>query len=212
MITEGVVCVCSRGMMMSRTAESIDRNKEYMFGYWLTEYTHDDEIPVAQNNVTRQALVHSPEFIWYVEEDVVPPCNALSKMVEYAVDYDIPVVTAWYKLDGGLKSYEVANDDTLLFAGLGCLLVRATMYDQLELPYFRTDTVWTAKVHEGIMERQMDRASERGYGKQDIHFFGVLSEKKIKCALVDIECVHLGIKKWGAQGDNRGVHRLRIKG
>jgi len=201
-------------MMMSRTSESIDRNKENMFGYWITEYTHEDEIPDAQNNVTATALAHKPEWIWFVEEDVVPPIDALVKMVEYAVNNGLPVVTAWYGLDGGLKSYELANDGTLLFAGLGCLLIRADVFEQFDRPIFRTDTVWTAKIHEAKMVRQADPVgdSEVKYGKQDIHFFGVLCEKQIACALVDIECLHLGVKKWGAQGDNRGVHQLRLKG
>lgn len=204
--------MCSRGMMMSRTAESIDINKENMLGYWLTEYTHDKEIPEAQNAVVDQALKHGPEFIWFVEEDVVPPITALVKMVEYSVNNRVPVVTAWYKLDGGFKSYELSYDNsTLLFAGQGCLLVQARVFEQLKRPFFRSDTIWSPRYHENKLVREHDAPSEVTYGKQDIHFFGTLQEAGVGCALVEIECLHLGVDKWGAQGNNRGVHKLRLK-
>lgn len=209
---EGVVCVCSRGLMMSRTAESIDRNKETIYGFWMTEYTHDLPIPDAQNQVTEQALKHNPEYIWYVEEDVVPPFNALKKMVEYSITEDCPVVSAWYRLNGGLKSFEIADNGTLLFSGLGCLLVKTSALRQLEKPYFRTDTVWTPDYHEGKLIRSNDREGAINYGKQDIHFFGTLHEAGIVPRFIDIECLHLIVKKYGEPRSNNGSHVIVPKG
>ena len=212
MSIEGIVCVCSRGLMMSRTAESIDRNKENMSGLWVTEYTHEDPIPDAQNNVTEKALARKPEWIWYVEEDVVPPFKALNKMVRHSIAENIPVISAWYGLDGGLKTYEKSNDGTLLFSGLGCLLVKAEVFTQLEKPYFRTDSTWTADLHEGKLIRSHDRGESINYGKQDIHFWGTLFENEIKSALLNIECLHLAVAKYGEPNDNNGVHLMRRKG
>lgn len=212
MNVEGVVCVCSRGLMMSRTAESVDRNKENMAGLWVTEYTHDDPIPDAQNNVTDKALARNPQWIWYVEEDIVPPFKALNKMVKFSMNENIPVVSAWYGLDGGLHTYEKANDGTLLFSGLGCLLVNVDVFRQLEKPYFSTDTTWTADLHNAKLIRCHDRGLSINYGKQDIHFWGTLFEHGIKSALINIECMHLAVAKYGEPNNNNGVHTMRRKG
>src|SRR5581483_9615394 len=102
----GAVCICSRGLIHSRTLESIEQNLRPARArgeVWLTEYTHDKPIPEAQNAVVEQALIWDPEWILFVEEDNMLPIGMLRQMRDIADTQHTPVVLADYKLPDGSR-------------------------------------------------------------------------------------------------------------
>lgn len=70
---ELAVALPTRGLIHSRTIEAVIQAIEHR---GIREYTlvltHDLPIPDSHETVCKQALATGAEFIWLVEEDVVP--------------------------------------------------------------------------------------------------------------------------------------------
>lgn len=198
MKTTGVVCVCSRGLVHSRTMEGIDKNMNEVSGDWERVFTHDLPIPEAQNTIVEEARKHNPKWLWFVEEDVVPPDGVLKSLLSETKEHD--VVVAKYKLRGGAWSH-YPRSGPLLFAGLGCLLVHLKVFDRIGYPYFRTDRQF------GFALRPAGRQKQK-YGGQDVYFFAMLKKFKIEAKLLDIECQHLYVTKAGDVLNNVGFHDI----
>src|ERR1051326_6708994 len=129
MNSDGVVAICSRGLVHSRTEESVEMNlrpRRRAGEVWYVEHTHDLPIPVAQTEITERALRHNPEFVWFVEEDNVIPSGTLFHMRQLAEKHD--VVVADYPLKDGNRSIYKSDKGSVLFGGMGCLLARARVF------------------------------------------------------------------------------------
>jgi hypothetical protein len=199
MKTTGVVCVCSRGLVHSRTIEGIDKNMNEVSGDWIRIFTHDKPIPEAQNSIVELARQYHPEWLWFVEEDVVPPDGVLQKLLDEAKECD--VVAAKYKLAGGSWSHFPINGSSLAFAGLGCLLVYLKVFDRIGYPYFRIDRQFSFALQPAGKQKQK-------YGGQDVYFFAMLKKLKIKAKLLHVECQHLHVTATGDMLNNVGFHSI----
>ena len=205
-IVTGVVCICSRGTVFAESIASIDREIEKEIGKWRKRYSWNKKIPDAQNLVLAEAMKLKPKWIWFVEEDIVVPNGALPRMLN--VDADIVAVT--YKLKGGLLSHRNINqedDAPLSFAGLGCTLIKAEVFDWLEKPCFRTDRGYYFHGDGGVDEFH----NETVYGGQDIHFWAQATKHDFKKVLVDGECKHLYLKETGRPDNNDGCHKIGVR-
>lgn len=198
MKTTGVVCVCSRGLVHSRTIEAIDKNMDQVSGNWVRVFTHNKPIPKAQNSIVELARQHHPEWLWFVEEDIVPPDDTLQKLLDKGKDCD--VVATKYKLSGGEWSHFPIEGE-LVFAGLGCLLVRLTVFDKIGYPYFRTDRQFGFNLQPAGKQPTI-------YGGQDVYFFAMLQKFDIQPEILDVECQHLKVSVMGNMLDNTGFHSV----
>ena len=61
-------------------------------------FEHDKPIPDAQNAITEKALAAKADWLWFLEEDVIPPENALRLMLPEA-----KVISAKYRNRGGTQ-------------------------------------------------------------------------------------------------------------
>jgi hypothetical protein len=181
----GVVCVCSRGLVHSRTLESIHANIRE-FSDWHVLFTHDLPIPEAQNEIIGKALKYKPKYLWFLEEDVVAPPETLFKLL-LGVRAGFLTV-ARYRLRGGRWSYYPENKP--VFSGLGCLLAKTELFTKLDKPYFSTDTVYDRDLEFSVKK-------ECEYGGQDVSFFANMKRNDIEFNTVDIECDHLKVDKFG---------------
>jgi len=195
------IAICSRGLIHSRTMEAID---EAIYRAALPRarkfYTHDLSIPDAQNEVTERALAWSPEYLLFVEEDNGVPIDVFDRFT----DADVQFVD--YPLHNGQHAYERENG-RVVFCGMGCLLVRSTVFDRLSRPWFRADLAF-AKASNG---RLIPNGENLGnvYGKQDIYFSWNLQNAGIDISVVE-GCVadHYKVLGYGESGSNAGAHRI----
>ena len=184
--------------MFSRTVEAIDRNLKGISGNWERVFTHNESIPEAQNTIVERARIYNPNWLWFVEEDMVPPDGTLRKLLKHGKDYS--VVSAKYKLRGNTWAHSSCNGD-LVYTGLGCLLVDISVFNIIDYPYFRTDRQFS-------QDLKTSSKSQSPYGGQDIYFFAQLMEKSIQPKLIDVECEHLYVKKFGNIVNNVGFHEI----
>jgi hypothetical protein len=199
MNVEGVVCICSRGLVFSKTIEAVDYNMANAPGKWERVFTHNEPIPDAQNKIVERARHYKPRWLWFVEEDIIPMHGVLATLLKYDNNYD--VISAKYKLRGGTWAHKMINQTELIYTGLGCLLVKLSVFDKIGFPYFRTDRQFD---HELRTVSNM----EQPYGGQDMFFFSRLREHHIPIKLVDVVCQHLYVKRFGDLTNNVGFHNV----
>ncbi|MGH9338845.1 MAG: hypothetical protein ACRD1R_04470 [Acidobacteriota bacterium] len=203
----GIVCICSRGLIHSRTVESVLQNLPTVG--WCWEFTHDLPIPEAQNQVVKLALEHSPEWLWFVEEDMVIPPGTLAKMLDHGTpvvvsDYRFP----WTNRETGepARAVQYALDGTVLWAGLGCLLAHKSVLEKTEKPWFQCKNMhWSEKDQDWAIHGDTPR-----YGRQDVWFFKQLRNSGIPVGVISERCGHLRLTHWGEPRNNRGVHEVEL--
>jgi hypothetical protein len=168
---------------------------------WLPCFEHDKAIPDAQNLITEKALASKAEWLWYLEEDVIPPSDALRVMLPEA-----RVISAKYRNRGGTWAYSLDRNGRLQYAGMGCLLVHRSVFSALKHPYFDVIWEWTWNDDETVTARNM----AAGYGRQDVHFFAQLWKAGIEARLANIICGHASVIKYGEPKTNNGCHEIEI--
>jgi hypothetical protein len=195
------ICIPTRGYLFTETVESVLSNLEW-FKHKIY-FTKDLPIPDCFNEVTERALKDRPTHIWYVEEDVVPPKNALECMMELNKDYvaiDYPILPG----QGCIGFY----NGKVNWTGLGCTLIKTEALLKLKKPYFQSKTFFIHKDKRVTFE-ETDIPSS--YGGQDIYLGLKLNKIGITLTVLDGKCRHLKIKEKGSEG-NSGCHTIIEKG
>jgi hypothetical protein len=107
-----------------------------------------------------------------VEEDVVPPANAISLMLGLGTDI---AAIHYYLRQGsrrGVARGQVQN--ILVWTGLGCTLVHRKIFESLSAPWFKTDkqlvAVHTGSACKGYELELRPRKEKALYGGQDVYF------------------------------------------
>ena len=196
------VCITSRGYIYTKVIESVLEN---LRGLNFELFASSDlPIPDCMNSVTDRALASQPDFIWYVEEDTVPP-NCLTEMIKKDVDYiavDYPVYT-------GHSCFGYYNGE-LYWTGFGCTLVKPKIFDLFKRPYFRSDMSLKMEEENGKTIFTPTKFPSI-YGGHDIYFGWTLREAGVVLTPFRGECEHLRIAEQGKGKVNDGCHLIYAK-
>lgn len=200
------VCIASRGVVHSRTIESVFNNLKDVVCDWELFFTHDLSIPDAQNDLIVRALLWGAEYFWFVEEDMLIPDGTFKEMVnahEAIVAVDYPV--------GGRQYSTIAvKKDEILWCGLGCTLIRKDVFESIGKPFFRTD-ISVKITDKEKFEYEIDKSTPYKYGGHDILFGIQARERGFKIHRVPgIICGHMRIENLGQKESNTGFHRVKI--
>ena len=197
------VVLPTRGLVFTRVEEALeDIRKDHEIRIYRS---HDLPIPEGHNKLAEQALLDGCDYIWFVEEDTVPPARSLEKLL--AVNADIACI------DYGVSGWSCVTKDTqgeILWCGLGCTLVKREVLEVLKRPYFRVDKAlrlndWTwTDLPVGYLEK-------RNYGGLDIWFCWQSREAGFKIVQVEGECEHLQLDALGIRGTNNGLHQISVR-
>lgn len=213
-----IVLTPSRGTMHSRTTEAVMSNlfsTDIEFVDWV--FTHDKPIPDAHEYLAEQAVESGADFAWFIEEDVVPPPDALRRSLELirsgaahiaAVDYPVGnPQDAW----GCTVSDENGN---VQWCGTGCTLVPTAVLDALPRPWFSTQYEWVS--HQGMygpwIKRERSRDNAKTYGHQDIYFSMQAREHGFRIGKVPgMLAGHAMVLATGSPGSNVGTHTVFVR-
>lgn len=193
----------TRGMVFSRVEEAIEGFRK---NHDITVYrSHDLPIPLGHNTLTEKALREGMDNLFFIEEDTVPPARALEKLL--AVGMDIACI------DYGVSGWSCITkngEGKILWCGLGCTLVKRSVFEALETPYFRTDKalMLPAMTWRDLPQEYQEK---RNYGGLDIWFFCKAREKGFEIMQVEGECDHLELKSLGEKGKNHGLHEIGLR-
>jgi len=177
--------------------------------------THDLPIPDCDERVAEMALATGAEYVWFVEEDVIPPAGALAASFRTLIDgfdiaaVDYPVGAAE---DGWGCLVRKDGDGEILWCGLGATLIRREVFEKLPQPWFATDTRYI-KRGGGVWEPAPQvLPNEKRYGQQDIYFCMTLREAGFRIGQVpDMTASHAKVEAYGEQGTNVGFHTISIR-
>ena len=199
------VCIASRGLVHSRTMESVFKNlrgnKE-----WKVFFTHDQPIPHAQNALVKAALEWNANYLWFVEEDMLIPNGTLAKMLGLekdmvAVDYPV-----------GEKRYGciARKKGEILWCGLGCTLIHKGVFGKIGWPWFEADK--TVRItSEDPFEYVIDEKIPYKYGGHDILFGIRVREKGVEITQLEgITAGHIKPVETGKDGSNDGIHKFEV--
>jgi hypothetical protein len=194
------ILIPTRGLVFTEVENAIEaiRNNSWMKMKIIR--SNNKPIPEAHNWLVEEAL-KDPEVsrIWFIEEDTIPPLEALTKLF-YATE-DIAFVD--YSVNGWSCSAQNSESD-ILWAGLGCTMIKRQVFSKVAKPWFRTDK--TLRFNDWTW---IDNPSK--YGGQDIWFFTKAREAGFKIKQIEGECVHLKLNSLGTKETNRGLHDITVR-
>lgn len=182
----------TRGLVFTEVEEAIELMRSYCDVRVFR--TRNLPIPDAQNTLIELALAVNPDYVLFLEEDTVPPKEALNALVK--ANADIAFID--YGVNGWSCSARLKNG-TILWCGFGCTLVKASVFKKLNKPYFRTDKSFRLNDWKWI-------DTPMKYGGQDIWFCMKARERGFQLGQVQGECKHLAMAKEGIAGINSGQH------
>ncbi len=196
------VILPTRGMIFTEVEEVLERERKK---HNLTIYrSHDLPIPDCLNVLVSQALNDGEyQYLWFVEEDTVPPDGALDQMIAAHAD----VIAIKYAANGGFSTIvRHTQRDEILFTGFGCTLVDRKVFDKLQPPFFRADKMFNISISQW---QPVD--PHKAYGQHDIYFGFSVREKGFRIQQAPGECRHLRLDGLGQREVNNGLHQIGLK-
>jgi hypothetical protein len=201
-----IACTPSRGLVHSRTVESIMQNisacHSIEWAGWML--THDLPIPDCFEQVTEKALAKGADALWFVEEDMQPEPQTLSKMVK-ALRNGADIATVQYSFkpvqyDWIGEAMTTDANGKVTWCGMGCILINRRVFDEVPRPWFCTYNRLVRA--DGTVTWQ---GGESVYGC-DVMFTFVCYSMGFEFAIVDAKVNHLRIIEQGKAGQNERYH------
>lgn len=193
----------TRGLVFARVESVIERFREK---HQVKVYRSGNlPIPLGHSQLSQQALIDGCDYIFYIEEDTVPPDNALDELLK--ADADIACI------DYGVAGWGCVTRNPqgeILWCGLGCTLVKRKVLETLDQPWFRVDK--TLRLNDWTwVDLPEDYIKDKQYGSLDIWFCTQARAKGFKIVQVEGECDHLQLVALGQRETNNGLHQIEIR-
>lgn len=203
------VILPSRGLVFSRTMESVIDN---LYGYdYQLFMAHNLPIPDCFNVPLEKALTSYTKFdlIWFVEEDMVIYPHTLDSMVEIIEKGELCVSAEYADRRTGRNLVCRNEKGTVIYTGMGCLLVDARVFTKLEKPYLRRATFEKIDTKDGFDYELVDSSNNEWYGTQDVYFSYTLRKLGIEIQIVKAKIGHLQLVERGKNETNAGAHEIK---
>ncbi len=215
-------CIPSRGVIHSRTLEARDANFARLRSAYCREletetlYEHEKPIPAAQEEIVERALAKEPDYVWMLEEDMVPEDGWLIEAMHLRLPRtphpSVDVLLAPYKNIGGTWAFEMhplhSQEGRIAYGGIGCLLISGDNLAMMKCPRFWFDCNWGWD-SSGNPVRQNLRETD-AYGGCEVAFYVRLHEAGIAAYLTTATAKHAILDEWGKPRTNQGCHKIRL--
>lgn len=192
------IALPSRGLMHSRTVESLFIALSHVDVPVSLYFSHDNKIPDCFNVPLYKALERLDiTHLMIIEEDMFVPPDVFIKFLDAIETSDI----AYYDYPVTQKYPVTQQHGGYTLSGTGLIMFRRKVAEQL-LP-FRVDTEYTLNPW-GAQPIPKDRPV---YGKHDIDFFVRAQDAGFKLRLVG-KTKHFKVRELGKSGVNDGIHKI----
>jgi SAM-dependent methyltransferase len=219
------VAMPSRGTMHSRTMEAtlvaleaaesagaVRRVPEW----WA--FSHGLPIPASHERATERALETGADLVWFIEEDNVPPRDALIASVDRMQETDAGLVAVAYPVGepaprgNGYRWDSVYREDgKIQFTGLGITLVRREVFTKLPRPWFDISRQMGLEMVKG--KRKLTVSVNRPYTAGGIDVVFGLRVRDLGFRLEQVPDMiggHLRVTKFGVYPLNYSPHAVEL--
>lgn len=194
------ICIPSRGLIHSRTVESLFEAVSGIGPYQLY-FSHDNPIPECFNIPCEAALADGCEQILILEEDIVLDQHTIRELLKALETADIAYCD--YPLDQCMAVNDLYG---VRFICTGCTMFTADALRQL-LP-FRADLEIHPKTGELLRTLTAEEAHTKVYGYHDLIMSRQIAElglSMVQAGVVD----HYHVESYGQPRVNDGRHVLK---
>lgn len=223
------VCVATRGLIHTRTMQSIFDGINFC-GFDCKLYTtHNLPIPDSQNKLVDQALSDGADRLFFIEEDMFLFPQAFKAMCESEGN----IVTLQYNDKNGSPHGIIHYNELgeIIWAGLGATIIDREVFEKIGQPYFRIDVLYkNVKKYVDDLGRAITQFEELPpisewdskqnkfvkkvnnykYGGQDINFYTRARECGYTIMkLDDHKAHHFQLVKLGEPHINNGCHVIK---
>ncbi|OPZ94946.1 MAG: hypothetical protein BWY74_00157 [Firmicutes bacterium ADurb.Bin419] len=202
--------VPTRGLIFTKTITAIMRENALCGQYPAIFSTTDLPLPHSRNALVEDALAspHNFTHLLLVDDDIIIPENGLKAMLELDADIafiDYPMhyaVGKWKNMSTACRDNwlpgEEWRDKPIVWAGLGCTLVKREVFEKLDKPWFVSGVKSFIRDSKTGKVNLMDATypGEPG-GGEDAYFFIHAGKKKLHIAEVKgMKASHLRVEKF----------------
>jgi hypothetical protein len=196
------IIIPTRGLVYTEVEQAIEELRDSGTKVYRSK---DLPIPDGHNSLTRQALEDGCDWIFYIEEDTVPPPEAMKKLMQ--ADSDIACI------DYGVSGWGCVTRNPkgeILWCGLGCTMVKRSVLESMTYPYFRADM--TLRLNDWTWQKLPDEyIRTKQYGSLDIWFCDQARKLGFTITQVEGECEHLELVELGKRETNNGLHTIKAR-
>jgi hypothetical protein len=192
----------TRGLVFTQVEQAIEEMRDTRVRVYRS---HNLPIPDGHNQLVKQALTDGCEWLFFIEEDTVPPAGILEKLLQ--ADNDIACV------DYGVSGWGCITRNSqgeILWCGLGCTLIKRHVFEKMIYPYFRVDM--TLRLNDWSWQQLPEKyIKTKHYGSLDIWFCD--QARKLGFTIIQVvgECEHLELIVLGKRETNYGLHSIQAK-
>lgn len=198
----------SRGLVFSRTMETVIQNLQSTGVEYELFMAHDLPLPECFNEPIERALKSNVDVIWFVEEDMVIYPGILSKMLkEYQKGYKV-ISGEYADRRTGITLVARNEKGVVLYSGMGCLLVDASLFSKLDKPYIRRYCFQLIKTKHGKDYKPLPEVMPKWYGTQDVWFSYRLRKLGNEIKVIEGKIGHLQLVARGKDEKNAGAHTI----
>ena len=200
--------VPTRGLIFTETLNSILVENARCNQYPVILTTKDLPIPDCRNALVEDALKHPAYFTHFllVDDDVVIPDGGLEEMLK--LDADIAFIDypmhhhkgKWANMGTACYDNWLPGEDwegkPVVWAGLGCTLVKREVFEKMEKPWFKEMSKSFVRDKKGKVSFTGEFPNPSG-GGEDVYFFLQARKNKMKIAQVKgMVAKHLRIERF----------------
>lgn len=224
-MTRFAVVTPSRGLLHSRTAEAVAANVAIAAAAgheprgWLL--SHDLPIPDCHERVTELGLEAGADALWFVEEDMVPPPDALLRSLELGADiaamqYPVGLPVGLTDVNGKpstgtFNCLQPSPGGVFDWCGLGCTLIRREVFETLERPWFRTDVAYEVWHYGSVLTERRVVDNPFDYGGEDVNFGQRATAAGFVIQQVPGIAGHALLLNWGTYMAQDGRHGIIVR-
>lgn len=206
----------SRGLIHSRTVEAglaalAFPGDAVTHRGWLV--THDLPIPECHERLAERGLATGADYLWFVEEDMTPPPDALMRLITWQRETGAGVVLMDYPVGEHPTRHAILRqpDGAVVYGGLGCALITCTALERIPRPWFSTAHEYALRRDRNGFYTLCETERPYPYGGLDVAFCARARASGVRLSFVEGQCAgHARLRALGKPQDNQGVHSIDV--
>ncbi len=207
-----LVAVPTRGVVFTETLNALK-----FIGEWSgnldvefigPRFTEISPVSKARNEIAHDFLTSGCDLLWMVDDDEVPPVNALKNLLE--LNADIAVIDCPSKGNGKSNIFK-NKDGEIVASGFGCALFKKEVFTALSMVTNEPFSLLPRRIvnkRGGLYTFEEVEGEENAWGGEDINFSLKVRDLGFEIKQAEGVCTHLEYEPFNSE--RRAIELLKI--